>query len=162
HMDPAEEWSRRITWPKAPGGDSRLFLFVRTVEPKRYPAFADGLFLLDADGRLITDFTEGVRKSAKDGWLAFNAHLPAGCYILLRRRRGVRMRNQLLYLCADWETQVFVTAPRGRPSLRTITLNMANRGAGFRPDDETAVAAQAIFDSLRHVEGDGVITSSEK
>jgi hypothetical protein len=162
HMEPAETWSRQITWPEAPGGDSRLFLFVRTADPKRYPTFAKGLFLLDGDGRLITDFTEGVHKSPKDGWLAFTADLPAGYYILRRGRSGVRMRYQPLYLCAGWETQVFLASPRGRPSLRTLTLNMAQRGAGFRSDDEAAVAADAVFDSLRRVEDNAVIASSEK
>jgi PAS domain-containing protein len=162
HMEPAETWSRQVTWPEAPGGDSRLFLFVRTAEPERYPRFANGLFLLDADGRLITDLAEGVRKSPEDGWLAFNADLPAGYYILRRGRSGVRVRYQPLYLCAGWETQVFVAAPRGRPALRTLTLNMAPLGAGFRSDNETTVVAEALFDSLRRVEGDAVITFSEK
>jgi hypothetical protein len=160
HKADAEKWSRRTTWTQGLGGDSRLFLFVRTMKPGRYPNFSDGLYLLDADGRPITDFKQGVHKNPSKGWLAFNAELPAGHYIFRRGRRGVRVRYQPVYLCAGWETQVFMAAG-AQPSLRTLTLTMAPLGAGFQADDETTVAAEAILDSVRTT-SEGPITSSEK
>ena len=163
HMAEAEAWSRRTTWTQAPGGDSRLFLFVRTKDPDpdRHPYFSDGLYLLDGDGRTVTDLDRAGRRDAGQGWLAFNAELPAGYYILRRGRRGVRVRYQALYLCAGWETQVFLLAGT-RPSLRTLTMTMAPLGAGFRADDDTAVAAEVLLDGLRRTTGDPPITSSEK
>jgi hypothetical protein len=161
HRTRAETWSRRTTWTQAPGGDSRLFLFVRTMEPKRHPNFSDGLFLLDADGAPVTSFDDGTRKSAAEGWLAFTAELPAGYYMLRRGRRGVRVRYQAIYLCAGWETHAFLVAG-ARPIMGTMTLSMAPLGAGFRADDDTAVAAEAIMAGLRRATDGAPITGSER
>ncbi|MBC7921343.1 MAG: hypothetical protein H7Z75_09675 [Ferruginibacter sp.] len=161
HTTPAEEWSRQTTWKASPGGDSRLFLFVRTTEPARYRSFANGLSLLDAAGRLLTDFSGGIEKDAKKGWMAFNADLPAGFYILRRGTRGARVRFQPVYLCAGWETQVFLAA-RDKPSLRTLTLNMARRNAGFDSGNETVLAAEVVLDSLRRSGSSLEIVTSEQ
>jgi hypothetical protein len=157
----AEKWSRETTWKASSGGDSRLFLFVHTKDPQRYPSFAEGLEVLDGDLNLLSDLSEGVQKNARSGCLAFNADLPAGYYVLRRGRSGVRVRQQPVYLCAGWETHVFIEAKR-TPSLRTLTMSMARRGAGFRPDDETALAAQVVFDSLGRSEGARSVTAREK
>ncbi len=161
HTAPAEEWSRKTTWKAGPGGDSRMFLFVRTLQPERYRAFADGLYLLNENGEVVTDFSTGVEKDLPHGWMAFNADLPAGCYIMQRVRRGVRPRHQIVYLSPGWETHVFLAA-RNNPSLRTLTLNMAPRGAGFQPDDEATSAADAVLDSLRRSSSDRRVVASEK
>jgi hypothetical protein len=145
----AETWSRRTTWKQSPGGDSRLFLFLHTPKPERHPAFANGLFLLDADHRPLLRLDEGSHVNAKAGWLAFSAELPAGYYILRRGRRGVRVRSQGVQLCPGWETHVFLTAD-SRPSLRGLTLTMARLGAGFHADDRTIAAAELILDGLLH------------
>ncbi len=152
HTHPAVEWSRKVTWADSPGGakrTSRLFLFVRTTEPDRYKSYAEGLRLLDASGELITDFSSGVQQDPQYGWTAFCADLEPGCYILRRGRGGIRLRQQPLYLCPNWETQVFLEA-KASPSLRTQTLNMAPRGKGFHPNDEAAIAAEAVLDSFRY------------
>ena len=152
----AEKWSRQVTWPSAPGGDSRLFLFVRTADPQAHRTFAEGLELLDGNTNLLSDLSEGVQKNARGGWLAFNADLPAGYYILRRGRRGVRVRQQPLYLCAGWETQVFIKA-QAAPSLRTLAIHMARRGAGYRPDDETTLACEAVLDGMGRTASRNVI-----
>lgn len=161
HSQPAVEWSRKITWNESPGGSSRLFLFVRTTHPDTYKLFAEGLRLLDANEQTVTDFSDGVQKDMANGWMAFCADLAPGFYILRRGRMGVRLRQQPLYLCADWETQAFLEA-RTSPSLRTMTLNMARKGVGFKPDDETTIAGEAVLDSMRYGAGNKQLVTREK
>ncbi|MCY7376640.1 MAG: hypothetical protein LH472_11825 [Pyrinomonadaceae bacterium] len=160
HTDPAQHWSRQITWQNSPGGDSRLFIFVRTLQPKKYENFSEGLMLLDAEGRLVTDFSDGVEIDRASGWLAFNADLPSGGYILRRGRRGVRIRHQPIYLCQNQETQLFLVSEK-YPTPRTLTLNMAYRGRGFEAEDETAIAAEAVFSSLNYGTSHRQIAMSE-
>lgn len=147
HQDAAARWSREITWPNAPGGASQLFLFVRTLASDPEPGFAGGLKLLDASGRLITDFTDGTRRNTGQGWVAFNADLPSGSYILRRGGRNVSLRFQPLYLAAGWQTQGFLLAER-YPRLHSLALNMAPRGAGFDAADAAASAADVLLDAL--------------
>lgn len=160
HTNPAAKWSRKRTWKNGPAGASRLFLFVRTSDPKRYKNFADGLQLLDSNEKLITDFSTGVEKNEKEGWMAFCCDLPPGFYILRRGRRGIPLRYQPLYLCAHWQTQVFLKA-RTAPSMSSLTLNMAEIGKGFVPNDETAIAAEVVLDGMkRGVSGKRLVTGS--
>jgi PAS domain-containing protein len=159
--EPAVEWSRKATWKKFANSGSRLFLFVRTLQPEKYKKFAKGLSLWDAEGNPVTDFRAGVEIDAQKGWLAFCADLPAGGYVIRRGRSGVRLRHQPIYLCEGWETQIFLLS-KGSPSLRRSTINMARYGAGFRDDDESAVAAQAIFDGLMQDTGHLQLAMSEK
>jgi hypothetical protein len=147
HQDAAAKWSQEPTWSAAPGGESQLFLFVRTLASDPDPGFAGGLKLLDAAGRLVTDFSSGVRRNSAQGWVACNADLPPGAYILRRGGRNISLRFQPLYLAAGWQTQVFLLAER-YPRLHMLSLNMAPRGAGFRPDDESAMAAEVLLSGL--------------
>jgi PAS domain-containing protein len=144
----AEEQSLEPTWAAAPGGDSRLFLFVRTEDPEQHPAFYEGLKLLDQAGELVTDFAHGVKKSRRGGWMAFTANLPSGLYILRRGRSGVRLRQQPVFLCANWETHVFLEARDNFPSLSTMTLDMSPLGSGFHPNDAATAAVEAVMNSL--------------
>lgn len=163
HTDEAEKLSREITWKyKNYDCDSRLFLFVRTLDPKNYGgAFSDGLQLLTERGELVTDFSDGIRKNKRRGWMAFNADLPAGGYILRRGRRGVHLRYQVFYLCGGWETQIFLKA-RAYPSLSTWSVNMAPHGVGFHPFDEAVLAAEVITDNLRHSSNSSFLLQNEK
>jgi hypothetical protein len=145
------EWSRKRTWTwtAVPNRESCLFLYVCAVGARPTQGFADGLQLLTADGREVVDLcgeTVEMRRSA--GWMAFCADLPAGYYVLCRRRRGKRVRYQPLYLCPGLQTQLFVPAHRG-PSLRALTLSMAPLEQGFRADRETAAAKRFVTASLR-------------
>lgn len=161
HTNPAQDWSRQITWHNSPGGDSRLFLFVRTLQPEKYQNFYEGLMLLDAEGKLVTDLSEGVEIDKANGWLAFTADLPSGGYILRRGRRGVRVRHHPIYLCQNQETQLFLISEK-YPTPRTLTLNMAQRGRGFEAEDETTLAAEAVFSSLNYGTSHRQIAMSEK
>jgi hypothetical protein len=147
--EPAEQWSRQRTWAAAPGGTARLFIFVRTDDPKRFPRFPEGLLLLNAAEEPVIGLTDGAQMDRQAGWMAFNADLSPGYYILCRKRSGVMVRHQPIFLCHGWETQIFIKA-RKNPSLRTLAMHMAPLGQGFRHDDEIAAAADAILDALLH------------
>jgi hypothetical protein len=145
----AEKTSRTITWSAPDTGPSRLFIFVRTQDAARYPQFAHGLSLLDAEGQTLTPLTgNAVASDATASWIAFTTDLPGGFYILERESPDGLRYKQPLYLCDGWETQVFMVGGRG-PSFRSLTLNMAPLGQGFRFDDQTAAASEAVLASLR-------------
>ncbi len=154
----AETWSRQPTGPNA-SGNSRLFLFVRTLMPEKNRRFFENLSLLDPNEKLITDFSKGVKANKKEGWMAFTADLPAGLYLLKRHRyASFRTKYQPLYLCEGWETHAFLLATK-RPSLQTLTLSMAPAGTGFRADDETAGASGILTASLkRSINPDRLVT----
>lgn len=161
HTNIAIEWSKKPTWKNAPGGPSRLFLFARTLKPKRYTSFTEGLRLLKADGSTLTDFSEGTESDMKAGWMAFNAALPEGFYILKRDRKEGPPRHLPVYLCPGWDTQIFLIG-RSQISLRTGTLSMALPGKGFVPDDEEMIAAEAVFESLQDEASATEIVTSDK
>jgi hypothetical protein len=145
----AEQSSRKITWSAPQAGSSRLFVFVHTEDAARYPNFAQGLSLLDAESRLLTPLADdAVASDSTASWIAFTTDLPGGFYILQRSTPDGLVYNQPLYLYNTWETQVFMVGGRG-PSFRSLTLNMAPFGQGFRFDDRTAAASQAVLASLR-------------
>jgi hypothetical protein len=153
HTDPAKEWSQKITW--TPSNRDRvsspchLFVFVRTLEPERFPRFAEGLELLDCDGRLLTELKgEAVRSDPERGWMAFTTELPPGPYLLRRKgRAGVRVRCQPIILCHGWETQIFVPSGK-RPSLRRLSLIYAPHGHGYVPDDPDDLVAESVLQGL--------------
>lgn len=148
HVASAEKNSREKTW-KESNGDSSLFVFIRSTETKRSEHWASGLQLLTGNGNPIPEFGINTKKSNSEGWLAFNADLPEGGYILRQGRRGVRLRYQVIHLCRGWQTQVFIKSKRS-PALKFMSLSMSKRGQGFRPDDESDIAAEAILKSLRY------------
>lgn len=160
HTSAAVDWSRKPTWQSSQG-PSRLFIFVRTTKPGRHKSFASGLYLLDASGNTITDFSDTTEKNLEAGWMAFNASLPAGCYVLKRQRPETSLHCIPLYLSAGWETQVFVPA-RSAPSLRSLTINLAQYGSGYQPNDEAASAAEIVLESLRSGTRGKHLVSSDK
>jgi hypothetical protein len=159
HALAAERLSREVTWTSGPGGPSRLFLFVRSVDARTAKTFVDGFYLLNAQGELLVDFPAGGERNMRAGYFAFTADLPAGCYLLQLGRSGDRLRYQPIYLCQGWETHVFVSA-RSSPSLRTLTVNMAPLGRGFRADDQSADAVAAVLAGLRRGQAASVVTTT--
>jgi hypothetical protein len=147
HMDPATALSRTPTWQGPGGGDSRLFIFVRTVDRNRFPVTVRGLSLQDADGRLLNDFTVGVVIEPNAGLVALTADLPAGPYLLAYEPGAGYSRTQPLWLCAGWETHVFIPC-RERLYLEDLSLSMAERGAGFQPGDWEAGATEVVLAGL--------------
>ncbi len=148
HEGPAAQYSRQLTMQGPSGANSRLFIFVRTLEPQRYTQFDQGLKLYDAHGSLITDFKQDVWRDPNAGCLALTVDLPSGFYQLYRGGRGRKARYQAIWLSEYWETQVFIPA-REYPMLSDTATFMARRGNGFNPNDELALATETVLDGLQ-------------
>jgi hypothetical protein len=150
HQRAAEEYSSTNTWDTGYTGNSSLFILVRSLNAGRHPRFATGLEVLDDSGRLLAEL-KGKRVSAGEpGCVAFRAQLPPGGYLLRRAARAGETpeRVQPLYLCAGWQTEVYVPATDA-PSLRLLSLRMPPFGARFVPASEEGLAAEAILEGLR-------------
>jgi hypothetical protein len=162
HAAAAEQCSHTITWKATQPGNARLFIFVQTPDSEKYPNFAHSLSLLAEKGQTLTALAgDAIAGDAKAGWMSFVADLPQGFYILSRSGPDAFQYNQPLYLCDHWETQLFLFGGKG-PSLRSLTVHMAPLGAGFRRDDETATASDAVLSALTREFGmRAVIGSSE-
>ena len=164
YAEAAKHWSLNPTWDAGPNSeDSSLFVFMSATDPEARAKFASSLFLLDGEGQLVGKFSDDhVERDDNAGWVAFNAKLKPGYYVL-RRGRHYRIRQQGVFLCPGWQTQVFLkTKTRRRPSLRLMTLTMARLGEGFNADDETTIAADAVLDRLRRGEKTKQLLTSEK
>lgn len=150
HASAAEDCSRTLTWAAPQPGPARLFVFVHTPDAKKYPNFSEGLTLLDAHASPLVALGDGsTTRNPTEGWMAFTTDLPGGFYMLRRNGPGAVWYHQPLYLCESWETQVFIAGGEG-PSFRSVTINMAPHGAGFRHDDETAAATVAVLTALQN------------
>ena len=164
YTEAAKHWSLNPTWDAgANSGDSSLFVFMSATDPEARSKFASSLFLLDRQGQLVGKFSDDhVERDDEAGWVAFNAKLKPGYYVL-RRGRHYRIRQQGVFLCPGWQTQIFLkTKTRRRPSLRLMTLTMARIAEGFKADDETTIAADAVLDRLRRGEKSKQLLTSEK
>lgn len=146
HEGPAARHSRDLT-DRSRSGNSRLFIFVRTVQPERYQDFARGLRLRDRARRVVTTFETGVAKDQSGGYLAYSADLPAGPYVLTFARRGRPARSQPLWLSPGYETQAFVPV-RKVPILGDLSLFMAPLGQGFDPGDPMVKTTETVLDGL--------------
>jgi hypothetical protein len=153
HAQKADQWSRTITWTSPQPGQARLFIFIQTPEPVKYPDFSQGLTLLDRHHNSLTTLGgTAVQTNPTEGWLAFTCDLREDFYILARNGPGPSVYNLPLYLSDHWETHVFMAGGKG-PSFRSVTMNMAPLGHGFRYDDDTASAAEAVLAVLRRESG---------
>ncbi|MCI0615925.1 hypothetical protein L0244_23310 [bacterium] len=162
HINPAVEWSRKLTWSHKTGGNSRLFIFVRTVETGGDDKdFTGGLRLLDEREKLIVDIQSGGQLNVKEGWMAFCSDLPPGFYILRRGKRGISICHLPVYLCLGYETQIFLKI-KDPGSLPALSINMAPYGRGFQANDETAAAADAVLYGMKYGLSGRQIVTSEK
>jgi hypothetical protein len=156
----AQDCSKRVTWQPGQSGSSRLFIFIHTPDVEKYPGFSQGLTLLDAHGTLLVSLSgDAIELDASRGWAAFTTDLPSEFYILRRTGPEDVVYDHSLYLCEGWETQVFMAGGKG-PSFRSLTMHMAPYGHGFRHDDETAAASDAVLDAFRQSTGMGALLAS--
>jgi hypothetical protein len=150
----AHQWSTRPTGTApavfgapgaAPGG---LFIFVRAQRVEEYLGedLSLGLSLRRLDGQVLTTFDRSVTERHDDGWLAFMAPAPPGCYLL--RHSGLTAREIPLHVFANWHTQVFIPFS-DRPRLERTTCYLARPGAGFHPDDRMAQGLDAALAGLQ-------------
>ena len=148
HTKNAVAYSKEITWADSPSGSSRLFLFVRSNSESKEKTFADGLTLFSEKGDQITDFSSGVERDNRWGWLAFCANLKPGNYTLRIGRKGVPVRNQSIFLSKGWETHCFLVADDKFPALKDLSLGMVKKGTGFHEDWEENLITEALFNDF--------------
>jgi hypothetical protein len=140
HQAPAQEWSRKLTFPDS-RGEGRLFIFARRVSThgkKQQPPHEDrwkDMALLEGTGGEITRFAKSdVASNPRDFWIAFTGDLQEGAYRLRLQgadANGERRPIELpLWLTARYETQVFVTWIDPSP-MPVIGLSMPRKGKGF-------------------------------
>jgi hypothetical protein len=161
HINPAVEWSRKLTWKHPKGGNSRLFIFVRTIETDGKKDFTGGLRLFDEREKQVVDIQYGSQLNVKEGWMAFCSDLPPGFYVLRRGKRNKFVCNLPVYLCSGYETQIFLKVKDIDP-LPSLSLNMAPSGSGFHANDEMAAAADAVLYGMKYGLSGRQIVTSEK
>ncbi len=118
YIEAAEKYSCESTCaPFKQQEKNSLFVFLRFPSKEKFeefkPAwendFANAFRLLDQTGKTLVDFgkTGTIAVNNADGWLAFNAELPVGLYIL--DCKGESPRQIPMYVFGNWHTQVFLT-----------------------------------------------------
>ncbi len=135
--EPAEYWSRNMTYDQTPGGsDSGLFLFLR--QPKREQAQTG---LLMEQFELLDKYLQAVcklraassRHDLNDGWHAFSARLGNGQYYLKYGDMPARLIP--IYLFQGWQTQLFLLFSGEKPLFETLRIQMSTLGSGFHAND---------------------------
>lgn len=143
HEEGASRWSRQITWGS--DAESRLFVFVRSLNNESSLREDRGLRLLSVSGEIINDFSTGVYIDDESNYLALTCDLPPGPYILHTKKP---FRYQPLWLSPGYETQVFIPFAE-LLSLDEISVFMMRRGEGFSPDNEKLISAELIRHRLQ-------------
>lgn len=154
HEEKARLHSRAPTLnPAILAGDCRLFIFFRTVRRDRRgelqkptQRFWSGFKLRARDGRLVSEFADGVRSHVEEGWCAVTVDLAEGCYILSGPGAKDEEICVPLWLQPLYETQLFVPVEDGHPIFDGLTLTMAPKSDGFDPQKqgETEYAAALL------------------
>ena len=158
HQQAAFRYSREPTWSAPRPGNCRFFLFLRSVgrerngEWKKAPEkLWTGVRLHGADGKLISDFSEGVQSNAAEGWCALTVDLPEGGYVVSAPAPVFSTGDNCLpiWLQSNYETHLFIPFYE-RPALDALTLTMAPMGAGFVPERQTAAEySEALLAGFR-------------
>jgi hypothetical protein len=144
-----------------PATETRLFLFGRLAQGHAQAPAAWDLELLDEAGTTVARLADQAPRVEPAFWSS-TLDLPRGYYVLRAREISHTQadpqgpgspaeqgfyRCQPLYLCAGWESHVFLDCDES-PRLATMSFNMARIGAGFRPDDEATIAAASVLAAL--------------
>ncbi|WPV01950.1 hypothetical protein SNE26_09205 [Mucilaginibacter sp. cycad4] len=139
-------------------GNGALFLFFRYPDEPTFSNFylpgqrlTDHFKLLDADRRIICDFTENYVREELDrfGWTGFHASLKPGIYYLYyegrkaeklwQERQGQPAREMPIHVFEGWQTQGFMTFRNG-PVFTSLIFSLAKldhrERLGFRIQEE--------------------------
>ncbi|GAA3989875.1 hypothetical protein [Mucilaginibacter dorajii] len=159
YSNDAEAISREPTTVLPVGqGNGALFLFFRYPDEPTFGNFhipgqrlTDHFKLLDADRRIICDFTENdVREElVRWGWTGFHASLRPGVYYLYyggrkaeklwKEKQGQHAREMPIYVFEGWQTQGFMTFRNG-PVFTSLIFSLAKldhrERLGLRIQDE--------------------------
>ncbi|WP_235912737.1 hypothetical protein [Croceibacterium salegens] len=156
----AVKWSVIPDSLSKPDANSRLFLFVRALQPERMEDIASSLEILDAQGIQVANLAKESQIGRKKRWLTFCRDLPAGHYVLHRRGcEAVPERFHSLHLADGWSTQIFIPA-RHFPSLRNLAVHLARPNVPFDPKSQSAMAAELVADCLQRNRPIGEVIAS--
>lgn len=124
-------------------GGSQLFIFVRNPRAEQTSDICQGISLHDHEGNLAIDFDEMGERSLEESWMGAHIELDTGAYRLRVSNKEGGFLEQMIYLCKDWQTQLFMFAMAGEPEEITYRANpfrtsllMARSGTGFEPQRE--------------------------
>lgn len=161
YTENAVRYSKELTVPSSVKGGG-LFLFFRYSDfvcsqefNKERKSLGDGFSLLDGNRNVLYRLQgSNIKENLYNGWLAFNATLPAGTYYL--HYNGVR-EVPLQVFNNDWQTQVFLTFGK-EPIFPSMSIIIAPPGQGFVANDESNYR----IDGVRHKFHNGVYYIPEK
>ncbi len=157
HLHYASEQSKIVH--KTEGNGGQLFLFVRDLDKRGRTNPSRGLSLYYPDGREIVDFTEVGQSNFEKkeaAWSACTIELDPGAYILKNRTGGIGTLEQIVIICDEWQTQIFMfrrsfgSGKKGRRAdMADASILMARKYEGFNPDREdlkwTEIAKKALM-----------------
>ncbi|HQU72667.1 MAG: hypothetical protein KDI06_14760 [Calditrichaeota bacterium] len=146
----------------APGhqGEGKLFLFLRDPfgnpdDLSGYVPEAFRLKICDEKGMALFDFAADAHHQRDQRWSSIHLALDPGLYILESDLGEGRLRHQGVYVCRDWQTQVFANValsdwPEHQMviDLENLSLLMARPGMGFDPEREDFHLAEVALKAL--------------
>ena len=100
----------------------QLFIFARELDTDLDSDPAAGLTVHDVMGKRLIDIQAQGQKSSNEGWCGIHLALPPGAY-RLRSARAPDFLEQMIYVQAGWQTQVFllITAHENLPTGRALS-----------------------------------------
>jgi hypothetical protein len=161
YIENAERYSKEATVSSGMKGGS-VFLFFRYSDfvcsqelNKERRSLGDGFSLLDSNREILYRLQgNNIKENLYNGWMAFNAVLPAGTYYL--HYNSIR-EIPLQVFSDDWQTQVFLTFGKD-PIFPSMSIIIAPVEKGFVADDESNYR----IDGVRHKFHNGVYYIPEK
>jgi hypothetical protein len=157
YLEPAIKWSNAttVTFEKKYNSSS-VFLFFRFYEKRRYRLLKQenkqlplrSFRLLDSRWREIVNFStgQGVEINYEEGWMAFNAMLPAGFYLL--EYTGPEPRQLPVYLLDGMHTQLFLMLDE-QPVFSSLRVYMQEDRL-FDPYDLRNIYTDLLFVRLQN------------
>jgi hypothetical protein len=143
HRAAASHLSREKPLTFGKGGGSRLFVFVRALEPLDYH-LVDDLTLVDEHDDTVFDFKNAAVADVDEAHSGVNLELAPGCYRLRMTLSSKFSAEQTVITCANWQTQVFLhRRPWKREELEQrwfdlaqISMLMSKPEVGFNPEKQ--------------------------
>jgi len=118
---------------------------------------AEGLFLFDEQGNLISEFLDDVARDDSSGWLALSTRVPVGTYFLCYGKGKRFEKTAPLYVFdrgnhggfGPWKTMAFVTYHQ-RPLLEDRRVMVIRESEQFDPRSEELQAIDFAMDALQN------------
>ncbi|MDR6967074.1 hypothetical protein J2X31_001074 [Flavobacterium arsenatis] len=92
---------------------------------------------------------DDIREDTIQGWMAFNAKLPAGIYYLIYNGNGKRKREIPLYIFGTWQTQLFITFKQ-TPIFQTTRILLARPYNGQNFNENETQILDAVLQKMQN------------